>query len=164
VRALVLILFVACGGPQAKAPGSSEGSNPTSTSTPTSNPTSTSTPTPTPTSTSTPAVASTGGAVIIGTIAAGKHFDPKPTLDDLRPDMLTCFRQARASNPALRGKVTLRIQVNEAGAVLNVEGEPGGPANDPALVACIRDDFRGNAHFPKPGGSATIEAPLVFHP
>lgn len=59
--------------------------------------------------------------------------------------------------------MTLRIHLGESGAVLRVEAEPGGPANDPNLVGCIDGDFRANAHFPNPGGSAIVVAPLVFH-
>jgi hypothetical protein len=102
-------------------------------------------------------------AVRIGEIAATPQFDPRATLETLRPDLLACYRKALATNAAIRGKVTLRIQLAESGAVLRVDAEPGGQAGDPGLIGCIRDDFKANARFPKPGGSATVLAPLVFH-
>jgi hypothetical protein len=92
---------------------------------------------------------------------APKHFDPKPTLDSLSPDLVGCYQRARARSPSLHGRLNLRVVVNEAGAVQSVQGEPGGSANDPALVACIGDAMK-QASFPKPGGMATIVVPLVF--
>jgi hypothetical protein len=53
--------------------------------------------------------------------------------------------------------------VNEAGTVLRVDAEPGGSANTPALVACIGEALK-TTPFPKPGGMATVVAPLVFRP
>jgi hypothetical protein len=108
--------------------------------------------------------ATAGDVVLIGEIAGTPKFDPKSTLDGAKADLLECYRKARAVHPSLRGKVTLRIVVNEGGHAVNVEAEPGGTANDPALVACIADALRSNVTFQKPGGSATVIAPLVFHP
>jgi hypothetical protein len=102
-----------------------------------------------------------GGSVLIGDIVTPKHFDPKPTLESLSLDLVGCFQQARARNHLLHGKLKLRVVVNEAGAVQRVQGEPGGSANDPTLVACIADAMK-EATFPKPGGMATIVVPLVF--
>lgn len=101
-------------------------------------------------------------AVRIGEIAAAPQFDPQATIETLRPDILACYRKALATNATIHGKVTLRIQLAESGAVERVEAEAGGPASDPGLIGCIRDDFKANARFPKPGGSATVLAPLVF--
>ena len=144
---LIAMLFVlsACGG-----------SMPTSTSTPTSTPTSTST------STSTPPPL-TGGSLLIGDIVSPKSFDPKSTLVSLEPQFIACYNQARATTLGLHGKVKLLIHVNEGGTCVGVDAEPGGSANDPALVACLGDALKA-AHFPKPGGSATVIAPLVFRP
>lgn len=104
------------------------------------------------------------GSVMIGEIAGTPKFDPKSTLEGAKDALLDCYAQARAGHPSLRGKVTLRIVVNEAGRVMNVETNPGGAANDPALVACIASALKANVAFQKPGGSATVVAPLVFHP
>jgi hypothetical protein len=105
----------------------------------------------------------TGGSVLIGEIAAPKSFNPAPTLAGLVPNFLACFRSVRAKVPSLRGKLKLRVTVNEAGAPQSVAAEPGGSANDPALVSCLADALRG-ATFPKPGGTAIISVPLLFRP
>jgi hypothetical protein len=102
--------------------------------------------------------------VLVGDINAPKGFNPKPGIETMKPQLVDCFNKARAARPDLRGKVTLRIQVNEGGGVLSVEAAPGGHANDPALIACIDEAMKAGAHFPKPGGTATVVAPLVFRP
>lgn len=105
----------------------------------------------------------TGGVVLVGEIVAPKGFNPNPVVKAMKPRMLDCFNKARATNPELHGRLTLHVQVNEAGKVLTVDGDPSGKAYDPALVGCIGDAMKANAHFPKPGGMATINVPLVFH-
>lgn len=104
--------------------------------------------------------------MLVGDINAPKGFDPKPTIVKMQQQLVDCFNQARATHPELRGKVTLRITINEAGTVNGVESDPnaGGHANDPTLVSCISDAMKQSAHFPKPGGMATVVAPLVFRP
>jgi hypothetical protein len=106
----------------------------------------------------------TGGSVLVGEINAPKSFNPRPTLEALSTQLVDCYNKARAADAALRGKVTLQINVNEAGAVLSVDAAPGGHANSPSLVMCINDLMKASAHFPKPGGMATVNAPLVFRP
>ena len=101
---------------------------------------------------------------MVGDINAPKNFDPKPTVEAFKPRLVECYNRARATKPDLRGKVTLQIQVNEGGAVLSVDAAPGGHANDPTLIACINDAMKAGAHFPKPGGTAIVAAPLVFRP
>jgi hypothetical protein len=145
-----LCILAACGAPKpADAPSPALAA-----------PTATPTPTPTPTSTPPP----TGGSVLLGDIAAPKGFDPKPALVAFEPQLLSCYNQARASNASLHGKLRLRIQISEAGSVLSVAAEAGGSANDPALVACIGEAMGGAGRFPKPSGTATVVAPLVFRP
>jgi hypothetical protein len=141
-----LVVLSACGGASTQA-----------TSIPTSTSTSTSTPTPTPTP------PPTGGSLLIGDIASPKSFDPKPTLLSLETQFVACYNRARASTPSLHGKLKLVIHVDEAGTCVGVEAEAGGSANDGALVACLGDVLK-TARFPKPGGSATVIAPLVFRP
>jgi len=102
--------------------------------------------------------------VLVGDISAPKGFNPKPTIVKMQQQLVDCFNQARASNPDIRGKVTLRITVNESGAVNAVSADPGGHANDPGLVSCIESVMKQGPHFPKPGGTATVLAPLVFRP
>jgi hypothetical protein len=104
-----------------------------------------------------------GGSVLVGEIMAPKTFKPAPTLAALVPDMVACYRKARGSVPSLRGKLKLRVVVSEIGAAQSVAAEPGGGANDPALVSCLDEAFKG-ATFPKPGGTAILLVPLVFRP
>ncbi|HEX3344813.1 MAG TPA: AgmX/PglI C-terminal domain-containing protein [Polyangiaceae bacterium] len=111
-----------------------------------------------------PAPVPTGGSVFIGEINAPKSFSPRPTIEALSGALVECYDKARAADPELRGKVTLQIDVNEAGAVLSVESAPGGHANSPSLVMCISDMMKARAHFPKPGGMAIVNTPLVFRP
>jgi hypothetical protein len=99
--------------------------------------------------------------VLLGDIVAPKQFNPKPAIESAKPALLDCYNQARASNPALHGKLRLRIQVNEAGTVIAVDAERGGEADDPALVTCLGAALR-QVRFPKPGGVATVIAPMVF--
>ena len=105
----------------------------------------------------------TGGVVSIGQIVAPKSFDPNPVLLTMKPKLIECYNKARASNPTLRGKLKLTVQVKDSGTVTNVEGDPGDPAFDPTLVVCLGDALR-TTTFPSPGGTATITVPLVFHP
>jgi hypothetical protein len=106
----------------------------------------------------------TGGSVLIGEINAPKTFNPRPTVEALSGSLVDCYNKARAADPDLRGKVTLQININEAGAVLSVEAAPGGHANSPSLVMCINDMMKTSARFPKPGGTAIVNTPLVFRP
>ncbi|HEY8039125.1 MAG TPA: AgmX/PglI C-terminal domain-containing protein, partial [Polyangiaceae bacterium] len=117
-----------------------------------------------PVTTTAPPPVPTGGAVLIGEINAPKGFNPRSTVEALSGQLVDCYNKARAGKPDLRGKLTLQINVNEAGAVLSVDAAPGGHANDPALVSCIEGAMKAGAHFPKPGGMATVNAPLVFRP
>lgn len=106
---------------------------------------------------------SAGGSVLIGEIAAPKKFNPAPTMAALQPDLLGCYRKARAAVPTLRGKLKLRVIVNETGAAQSIAAEPGGGANNPALVSCLGDAIK-TASFPKPGGTAILIVPLLFRP
>jgi hypothetical protein len=99
---------------------------------------------------------------MVGPINAPPSFDPRPVMVALKPKLLDCFNQARAANPSLHGKLTVRIQVNEAGAALSADADTTFPAYDSTLVACIDALVKGGVKFPKPGGMATVAAPLVF--
>jgi outer membrane biosynthesis protein TonB len=157
VRACVLLLLiVSCAGEKpAESPSSASPSTSAST------PSAPAVPSATPASSAITSPA--GGSVLVGDIPAAKAFDPKAVIDANKPAMLECYNRARASNPGLSGKLKLRIIVNEAGSVIAVEAEPGGSANTPTLVTCIGDTLKA-AKFPKPGGNATVVAPLVFRP
>jgi hypothetical protein len=104
------------------------------------------------------------GSILIGEIAAPKTFNPRPTIAALVPDLLSCYRKVRASAPSLRGKLKLRLVVNESGVPQSVAGEPGGgAANDPALISCLGETLK-SATFPKPGGTAIVIVHMVFRP
>jgi hypothetical protein len=101
---------------------------------------------------------------MVGDINAPKGFDPKPVIVALKPKLIDCYNQARATNPSLHGKITLRITVNEAGKTNGVDADQTNPAYDDNLVSCIDAMMKASAKFPKPGGMATVSAPLVFRP
>jgi hypothetical protein len=101
--------------------------------------------------------------VLIGEIPATKKFNPKPAIEEHKDALLDCYNKSRASKPDLSGKLKLLILVNASGQVLKVDAEAGGSANDPKLVECIGEALR-PVPFPKPGGMATVVAPLVFRP
>jgi hypothetical protein len=101
--------------------------------------------------------------VLIGEIMAPKKFNPGPVIQGMVPDLLACYQRVRASVPTLHGKLKLRLAIGEDGATQSVAAEPGGSANDPALVACLGDAVKA-VPFPKPGGTAIIIVPLVFRP
>jgi len=103
----------------------------------------------------------TPGSVSIGEIAGPPSWDPKPTLESLKPALLQCDSEARLLTPALHGKLALEVHVNASGAVTGAEAKPGGSANEPGLVGCVGDALK-TAAFPKPGGLATVTVPLVF--
>ncbi len=106
-------------------------------------------------------VAPAGGVVSLGQVIAPKNFDPNAVLVSLKPKMLECFNKARGSNPQLHGKLKLKVVVRETGAVNGVDGDPGDPAFDPALLVCLGDAFKA-AQFPSPGGTASMTVPLIF--
>ncbi|MDP9033383.1 MAG: hypothetical protein M3O50_01130 [Myxococcota bacterium] len=101
------------------------------------------------------------GTVVIGKIASPEGFDAEGAIRSLKPELIACYESAGAMTRPPRLKLTLRIEVNEAGAVVRTEVEPGGAAEDPALVACLGSAVA-HTQFPKPGGRATIVAPLAF--
>lgn len=173
--ASVPLALAACGSKPAPAPESA--SAPAAETAPASASAPASAPAPAPESAPAPPLASapapaasapppvpTGGDVYVGDINAPKGFNPRPTIAGMKGQLVSCYNEARAGKPSLRGKVTLHVQVNEAGAVNSVDADPGGNAYDPALVACIQDAMKASAHFPKPGGMATVNVPLLFKP
>jgi hypothetical protein len=101
-------------------------------------------------------------AVLLGEIAATKKFDPSGTVRDLLPDLLACYRAVLKKGLPVHGKLSLRVVVNEQGATQSATALPGGRATDPLLVSCVADVFT-RATFSKPGGTATVVVPLLFH-
>ena len=154
VLALALLL-AACGGaaqtpPQAPAPAPASAPASASASASASAPAS-------------PGTRPTGGSILFGEIAVPKGFDPKPTLDASSPALLSCYADARVNHPALRGKLRLRLVVNEGGHVVSVDADSDTPAYDADLVSCMGKALRATS-FPKPGGTAILVAPLVLRP
>jgi hypothetical protein len=162
MRACIFLIFlVGCGGSKPVESASPSTANALSTATSTSTATSPSTASAPPTTA--PVAIPTGGSVLVGDIAAAKKFDPKRAIEANTPALLECYNKIRATKAELSGRLKLLIEINEAGTVLRVDSEPGGSANDPALVACIGEALKATK-FPKPGGMATVIAPLVFRP
>jgi hypothetical protein len=161
VRVLFLCLLVGCASspPPAAAPAPASAGSATSGVSPRAAVTATSSASAAATSSAAPLSA---GYVFVGEIAGTPKFDPKPTIEGMKPQLLDCYQKARSTTPTLRGKLTLHVAVNEAGAVTHVEGQ--GPASDPAFVSCIGEALKAGGPFPRPGGSAVITAPLVFRP
>jgi hypothetical protein len=118
-------------------------------------------PPPTAAASAAPALPMSPGIVNVGDIVGPPNFDAKTTLVGLKPSFLRCYNETRTLLPDLHGKLTLRLRLNETGAVTATEAEPGGHANDPGLLACIADTMK-TTTFPKPGGTAVITVPLVF--
>src|SRR5450631_4018006 len=101
----LVALCISCASTPTPAPA------PAPASTPAPAPASTiTTATTTTTATATEAVPSgpppTGGSVMVGDINAPKSFDPKPVIVALKPKLLDCYNQARATKPSLHGKIT----------------------------------------------------------
>lgn len=151
-RALVSILALA-----ALSCASSPSSTATSTPTPTATPTSTSLATSTGT---TPSPSASNPVVTIGDITSPSTFDPKSLLDDALPRLRECYAAALKVTPSLHGKMMVRVVVNEAGKVTNVE-EDKSTTKDAGLFECVKTALSPIA-FPKPGGMATILVPLKF--
>jgi|HubBroStandDraft_3_1064219.scaffolds.fasta_scaffold458471_1 hypothetical protein len=155
---VMLGVLTAC----ASTPGAAPGAAPASGATPTP----ASGAAPTPGSVPAPAAApppATGGSVLIGDIASAKSFDPKPVVVAVQQQLLDCYNKARGANPELRGKLRMRVVVNDAGVVVSATPEPGDLAKDDGLTSCISDVAKAT-HFPKPGGMATVTLPLLFRP
>lgn len=167
MRALLLLLLASCASAPAATPvapdvPSAPSSSPSAESS--APPATSSAPADATASAPAPGPVPAGGSVLVGDINAPPTFDPKPTIVALKPQLLGCYNQARAGNPSLHGKLTVRILVNEAGVGLSAEADPGGHAYDPVLVKCIDGVVKAGVKFPKPGGTATVSAPLVFRP
>jgi hypothetical protein len=148
IRALplpMILLIAACASAPAPAPESAPAPAPTSAPTSAPAPAATSAPESAPA----PAPLPTGGVVLIGEILSPPSFDAKSTLDGLKPALLSCYNRARQNSPTLHGKLKLHINVNETGAVLLVDAEPGGAADDATLVSCLGDAIKG-AHSQAP--------------
>lgn len=72
-------------------------------------------------------------------------------------DVKRCHREALARSPRSRGRVVLRFEVTEGGAVR----EPSVRGYDPALDACIAKAMK-TWTFEKPPGPQVIEVPMLL--
>ncbi|HSO36786.1 MAG TPA: AgmX/PglI C-terminal domain-containing protein, partial [Labilithrix sp.] len=74
-----------------------------------------------------------------------------------------CYENGLRTNPALRGRVSVKFVIDRSGAV-SAAADGGSDLPDRAVVACLVRSF-GNLSFPQPeGGIVTVIYPLVFEP
>jgi hypothetical protein len=74
-----------------------------------------------------------------------------------------CYENGLRSNPALRGRVTVRFVIDGTGAVVNVT-DGGSDLPDKGVVACVTRAFS-SLTFPQPdGGIVTVVYPIIFSP
>ncbi|RLB66061.1 MAG: hypothetical protein DRI90_00370 [Deltaproteobacteria bacterium] len=73
-----------------------------------------------------------------------------------------CHDNGLRDNPALQGRVTVRIVIGRDGEVSNVAG--GGDLPDKSVVSCVTRAFH-DLRFPQPeSGIVTASVPIVFTP
>jgi len=74
-----------------------------------------------------------------------------------------CYANARETNRALAGRVTVRFTVDASGAVAGA-ADGGGDLRSPEAVACVLRAF-GAISFPQPeGGAASVSYSMAFAP
>ncbi|MBR4489411.1 AgmX/PglI C-terminal domain-containing protein [bacterium] len=74
-----------------------------------------------------------------------------------------CYDKALTSNPMLKGKMSVKITINEQGRVSNTEVVDDS-LKDAEVAKCVKGVI-GRLRFPKPaGGSATVTFPFAFDP
>jgi hypothetical protein len=74
-----------------------------------------------------------------------------------------CYRKGLASNPGLKGRVSVKIVIGSSGAVTSAR-DAGSSLPDRRVVGCIVGQMR-TLTFPAPrGGSATVVYPFDLHP
>lgn len=126
-------------------------------------PTPTPIPTPTPTPIPTPTYADPLAVptVSIGTpsVDAGSAVDVTRTVAMLRPGFRACYNKGLASDPTQSGTLTLEIEIDKSGDVVNVT-KVGGLGLSADVEQCIMRRARGAA-FPS-GASAKIRVPVTF--
>jgi TonB family protein len=99
----------------------------------------------------------------MGEVVSPANFNVTSTLNDLvLPQLTSCYTDALAATPGLHGKMLVSFNVSEQGVVTSAT-ETKSTTNNPALFACIQAALIATT-FPKPGGTATVNVPLVFRP
>ncbi len=74
-----------------------------------------------------------------------------------------CYDKALTSNPMLKGKMSVKITINEQGRVSNTEVVEDS-LKDAEVAKCVKGVI-GRLRFPKPaGGSASVTFPFAFDP
>lgn len=74
-----------------------------------------------------------------------------------------CYDKALTSNPMLKGKMSVKITINEQGRVSNTEVVEDS-LHDAEVAKCVKGVI-GRLRFPKPaGGSASVTFPFAFDP
>jgi len=74
-----------------------------------------------------------------------------------------CYDKALTSNPTLKGKLSVKININEQGRVDSTEIVEDS-LHDAEVATCVKDVIDG-LRFPKPaGGSASVTFPFAFDP
>ena len=73
----------------------------------------------------------------------------------------SCYQRALKRNPALNGKITVRMAINTMGRVTSVSIDAD-TIGDPQVTACIKG-YAQRWRFPPPeGGTAEVAVPFVF--
>jgi hypothetical protein len=76
--------------------------------------------------------------------------------------MRLCYEQGLARDPALQGKVVIRLIIDRQGSVASASAAAGTDLLDPAVVACVTRAMSGLS-FPQPeGGLVTVNYPIQF--
>ena len=75
-----------------------------------------------------------------------------------------CYTNALRSNPALRGRVTIKYVIDRDGSVKGTPQDAGSDLPDRGVIDCVARAFQ-TLSYPQPeGGIVTVVYPLVFSP
>jgi hypothetical protein len=80
-----------------------------------------------------------------------------------RPQFRRCYRKGLASNPQLRGRVLMQLEVGIDGAVRNVRDEGSG-LPDATVVSCVLAVAKSLVFDPHSGGTENMLLPMRFEP
>ncbi|MCB9554623.1 MAG: energy transducer TonB [Deltaproteobacteria bacterium] len=73
----------------------------------------------------------------------------------------TCYQRALKRNPGLRGKISVRIEINTMGRVGSVEFDEDS-IGDPGVASCVKATVRRQRFTPPKDGAAEVVVPFVF--
>ncbi len=76
-----------------------------------------------------------------------------------------CYENGLRSNPNLQGRVAVKLDIDDQGAVTGPVADPSTDLPDPSVVACIVRGF-GNLSFPQPEDKKKVSVvyPIIFSP